>query len=62
MTDDEAFQRLKRIGCNYLEPCVDLNRVEKIKGDVRTTYMNDLETYLLPAEFSARRIRVDTPN
>jgi hypothetical protein len=52
MTDDEALQGLKRLGCNYVEPCFDLNHVEKVKDNVRTTYMTDLETYLLPAEFS----------
>ena len=52
MTDHEAFQRLKRLGCNYMEPCVDLNHVEKIKDNVRMKYMTDLETYLFPAEFS----------
>jgi hypothetical protein len=52
MTDNEALQRLKRLGCNYVEPCVDLNHVEKIKSNMRTTYMTDLETYLFPAEFS----------
>ena len=52
MTDDEAFRRLKKLGCNYMEPCVDLDHVEKIKGNVRTKYMTDLETHLFPAEFS----------
>jgi hypothetical protein len=52
MTDDEAFERLKTLGCNYMEPCVDLNHIEKIKSNVRLTYMTDLETYLFPAEFS----------
>ena len=52
MTDDEAFQRLKRLGCNYMEPCVDLHHVEKIKNNVRAKYMDDFETHLFPAEFS----------
>ena len=39
MTDDEAFQRLKRLGCNFMEPCVDLDYGEKIKDNVRPTYM-----------------------
>jgi hypothetical protein len=52
MTDDEAFQRLKRLGYNYMEPCVDLSHVEKIKDNLRTKYMIDLENYLFRAEFS----------
>lgn len=52
MTEDEAIQQLKRLGCNYMESCVDLKHVEKIKDNVRTKYLTDLETYLFPAEFS----------
>jgi hypothetical protein len=52
MTDDEAFQRLKSLGCNYMEPCVDLDHVAKIKDNVRTKYMTGLETHLFRAEFS----------
>jgi hypothetical protein len=52
MTDSEAFQRLKSLGCNYMEPCADLHHVERVKNNVRTKYMTDLETHLFPAEFS----------
>jgi hypothetical protein len=52
MTYDEAFQRLKKLGCNHMEACVDLNHVEKIKDNLRTKYMIDVDNYLFRAEFS----------
>jgi hypothetical protein len=51
MTEKEALQQLKSLGCNHVEGCVNLDHVEQMRDKLRTKYMTDLETHVLAVEF-----------